>query len=538
MRPVGHDDRFDYVIVGAGSAGCVLAERLSASGRNSVLLLEEGGSDRYDPLVAMPKGIAKLRPGSRHVRETEVIVPAPDGGDARETWISGRVLGGSSTVNGMIYSRGHPLDYDAWEKAAGPGWGWADMKHAFVALENHELGANEWRGNGGPLHVSTGTFRYPLAEAMIAAGEALGLPRRDDLNHPDLTGVGYYCHTIRRGARWSAARAFLGPARRRRNLTVRVHASVRRVVVAGGRAVGVEVRIGRTVTTVAARRSVILCAGTVGSPTILQRSGIGPAEQLRGAGIAVVRDIPEVGRNLREHAAIEMRFRLLGDPGLNRRFRGLGLVPDLLRYVLSRRGPITTGPYEVGAFASVGDRGSRPDVQLLMSGYTRVGETYRTEREPGFTVRGTLLQPLSRGTVTVVAADPEANPVVRMPWLCSPTDQRLAVQLIRYVRTYVRQSPLVAHTGAELRPGPAAATDDELLAAMRRYCTSGFHAVGTCGMGRDDTAVVDGDLRVRGVDGLRVVDCSVMPGLVSGNTNGPVLALAWRAAQLVLDQDR
>ena len=523
----------DYIIVGAGSAGCALAYRLSADPQRSVLLLEAGRRDR-SPLLSMPKGIARVMTAPAHTWQFPV---EESGTEAPEVWRRGRVLGGSSSINGMIYSRGHPLDYEDWKAVAGPAWGWDNMRAAYRAMEDHDLGPTEYRGQGGPLHVSSGKFRYPLAEAMVDAGEEMGLPRRDELNHPDLEGVGYYSHTIKDGRRLSAAGAFIHPVRTRPNLTVRTDVAVTRILIEAGRAVGVAAQVGGRPQTFRAASEVIISGGAIMSPQLLQVSGVGPADRLRRLGIAVVHDSPNVGENLREHVCISMPHRLEGAAGLNRQFRGIRLLPGLAEYALFHRGAMATGPFEVGAFARSLPDSDRPDIQLYLSAYSRRAGTYKPERRPGLTVYGQVLQTTSTGWVRVTAADPNSPLSIQPNWLSTTHDERRAVAMVRYMRDYMRQPALKEFVGTELAPGDSHQTDDEILGAFRRMATCGLHAVATCAMGMADDAVVDDRLRVRGVEGLRVADCSVMPGLISGNTNGPAMALGWRAADLITGSD-
>ena len=525
-------DTFDDVIVGAGASGCVLANRLSADPHNRVLLLEAGGGDR-NPLIAMPKGIAFVSQSPRWTWRFPLAGSALEAG-RDDAWIRGRIVGGGSAVNGMIYSRGHWRDYEDWERLGGSGWGWEAMLDVYKAIEDHELGADEHRGSGGPLRVSAGAFRYPLADSLIEAGVQAGLPRRDDLNHPDLEGVGYYAHTVRRGRRESAATAFLHPVRDRSNLVVRTHAVVHRILFDGTRALGVECTVDGRRAVFSARKEVVLAAGSVMSPRILEVSGVGDGSRLRRLGIPVVHHSPAVGENMRDHLTFSMPHRLVGADGLNRRFRGLRRVPDLIRYVVARSGPLTVGPYEVGAFLRSSLDEDRPDIQLYFSAYTRApGSATTTDQTPGFTIAAHLVQTSSRGSVHVTSADPALDPEIVPNHLSDEDDRRRLVAAVGSMRSLVRQPAFARHVGAELAPGDHIDGDDGILEAIIPRVSGGTHAVGTCAMGRHDADVLDNHLRVRGVNGVRVVDTSAMPGLVSGNTSGPAMALAWRAADLI-----
>jgi choline dehydrogenase len=524
-------DAFDYVIVGAGSAGCVLADRLSSDPSKRVLLLEAGGADRT-PLISIPKGIAKLRVNDKYTWKYHVTAESPDDRSTEE-WIGGKVLGGSSSVNGMVWSRGHPLDYEDWGSLAGAHWGWNSIRQAYVDMEDHRLGGTEFRGVGGPLTITAAPYRYPLGDIAIAAGAAMGLPEHLDLNDPALDGVGYYSCTVRNAKRVSSAKAFLHPAESRSNLTVRTQAVVSRVVFSANRATGVECRNpDGTVVIYRADREVMLSAGSLMSPAILQRSGIGPADHLSSLGIKIVHDSPNVGRQLRDHVALAMTYRLVGALGFNHRFQGLGLVPLFAEYFTRRSGPAATGPFEVGLFTRVPEDRDRPNVQLAISPYTRRPGTFVPEKEPGFTVHATYLHPKDTGSVMIHSTDPAVVPDVRMNWLTQEEDQKNFVSMMRFVRRYVRQRPLAPYIGAELTPGRAR-TDEELLAEAKGNHSTTYHSIGSCAMGNDPSAVIDSELRVRGVEGLRVVDCASIPRQPSGNTNAPVMALAWCAAQLI-----
>lgn len=538
-------DGYDYIIVGAGSSGCVLANRLSADPENRVLLLEAGGEDS-NFLIKIPKGFSKLVVSPEHAWTYKVDQARGNGVDVNESWVRGRGLGGSSSINGMIYVRGQPEDFAEWAKEAGPEWDWSAMKQAYRAIEDHELGDDGVRGAGGPLHVCTGHFRYPLAEKMIEAGVEMGLTRKEDLNREDQEGVGYFTHNIKRGERQSAARAFLEPVRHRRNLTIVTNAMVDRILFDGRRASGLACRVNGRPVTYRANHEIILSAGAMNSPKILQLSGIGPGELLRSLGIEVVQDSPDVGARMLEHLGFTVTHRLRNDPGLNHRFRGVGLAGSILQYLLLRKGPLTSGPLEVGAFVKVDPKATRPDVQLYLGATTMVrpeGENVANplpvaEPLPGMSVYAQMLRLTSEATLRITSADPDAGMAIAPNWLSTEYDRQLAVRMLHYIRRYLSMPALEPYLGEEILPGPQCQSDDEILDMVYRSGTCGTHAVRSCRMGRDANAVLDERARVRGVQGLRVVDCSSMPGLVSGNTNGPAMAFGWRAADLILEDRR
>lgn len=524
---------FDFIVVGAGSAGCVLANRLSESGRFSVLLLEAGPEDR-NPWIHIPLGAGKLR-AHPTVNWRYETVPEPTMNDRRLPIPRGRVLGGSSSINGMIYIRGQAQDYDTWAQLGCRGWSFADVLPYFKRSEDNARGESAYHGVGGPLHVSDVAARHEVCDAIIRACEAIGIPANADLNGPEQEGVGYLQATIRRGRRQSTATAFLKPARRRPNLRVLTGARVERLVIEGGRAATVIYRTAAGLEAAGAGREIVLASGAIGSPQILELSGIGDPERLSRMGIAVRHGSPQVGENLQDHFNIGMRWRLRGTRSINERTRGLRAVGEGLRYLLGGNGVLGLPVALTTAFVKALPGADLPDTQFQMMPFSFDG--YRSQsldRFPGLTVWSCILRPESRGSVHATSADPEACPAIWQNQLATEKDRMLVVAGLALARRMMEQPALDHFRDAELQPSADARDDDELLGLAREHGATCYHPVGTCRMGSDAKAVVDPALRVNGIAGLRIADASIMPTIASGNTNAPVIMIGEKAADLIL----
>jgi choline dehydrogenase len=526
--------------VGAGSAGCVLAERLTANGRHKVLLLEAGGSDRRF-FIQMPLGYGKLfyDPSVNWMYKADAD-PGLEG--QQDHWPRGKVLGGSSSMNAMVYIRGQAEDFDAWKTAGNRGWGWNDVLPAFKALEDNEGGGDAYRGSGGPLFISANNQdRHALCETFIEAAKAAGLPYNPDFNSATQEGVGHYQMTIKNGRRNSAARAFLRPAMKRKNLRVETHAHVTRVLFEGRRAVGVEYVQGGVIKTAKAGREVILSGGAVNSPQLLQLSGIGPAAHLKSLGIDVRLDQKNVGAHLQDHVGINYTFRMKV-PTLNDELRPWwGKLRVGLQYLLMRRGPLSLSINHGGGFFRTSAKHKRPNMQLYMQAFStlipRPGERPILSPDPfsGMSLGLSNCRPTSRGEIMIASADPLVHPRITANVFSTAYDVKEMLEAVKFLRVIAAQNPLRDLIVEELRPGPALQSDAELIADFRQRSGTVYHPSCTCRMGPDaKSTVVDAQLRVHGIFGLRVIDASAFPSITSGNINAPTMMLAWKAAEMVL----
>ncbi len=533
-------ERWDYIVVGAGAAGCVLANRLSASGAHRVLVLEAGGAD--DKLwIRVPAGFTRtmfdpqITWGYNNAPSTTVdnrAIPCP----------RGKVLGGSSSINGHAYVRGQAQDYEDWVALGARGWGWNDLLPYFKRAETRVGGDPAVRGHDGPLQVQDPRILHPLSDAYFAAMQTLGFEVNPDFNRGDQTGCGYYQQLMKDGRRWSAADAYLRPAMARANLAVRTHAQATRVVFDGRKAIGIEYRHDGATRIAHANREVILAGGAVNTPQLLQLSGVGDPALLQRMGIAVVRASPGVGAQLADHYSVRVAKRVHGIGTMNERSHGLRLMMEVVGYLIARRGLLSTAPSNAFGFVPVLPGTTRPDTQLLfIPASSEVGKVIGQaglEREPGMTCGAYQVRPFSRGHVRITSADPFAAPEIQPNYLADERDCQVVIAAIKFVRRLFEAPSLARFVQAETWPGPDVRSDDEILAFARRTGTTVYHPVSSCTMGSGAQAPVDPDLRVKGIEALRVIDASVMPQIVSGNTYAATITIAEKGADLVLQAAR
>lgn len=535
-------ESYSYIVIGAGSAGCVLANRLSADPNRSVLLLEAGGKDRH-PLVRLPMLMGKLMHSKIYNwgYETE---PEPELDNRRIYWPRGKALGGSSTINGMIYVRGNAVDYDRWAQMGNKGWSYNDVLPYFRKSEGHVDRRDEFHGDGGPLTVCRARSKSPLFDRFIEAGEQAGYARNDDFNGSAQDGFGRYDFNIKDGKRWSTSRAFLRPVLNRPNLTVATHAATRRIIVENKKAVGVEYeRDGRSYRA-NATQEIVLCAGAVNSPQILMLSGIGDPIDLREHDIKPAHYLPGVGRNLQDHVDVCLAYEVTKPITLFSDLRVDRLIRAVIEGSLFGRGVATTFPYEGGAFLRSRQDLAAPDIQLhFMPALEKTANLHwpnpfrkaRVEDDHGMTIRVGPVNPQSRGRITLRSANPADAPRISANYLSTDFDKETTIAGVKIVREIMAQPAFADILGDEISPGPAIASDAELTEWLKQAGGTTLHPVGTCKMGDDEYAVVDAELRVRGIDGLRVADASIMPIISSGNTNAPTIMIGEKAADMILN---
>ncbi|MBF8661444.1 GMC family oxidoreductase [Pseudomonas putida] len=527
------DSAYDYVIVGAGPAGCLLANRLSADPSCRVLLLEAGGRDNY-PWIHVPVGYLYCigNPRTDWCFKTE----AQPGLQGRSLgYPRGKVLGGCSSINGMIYMRGQAADYDHWASLGNRGWAWKDVLPLFKQSESHHGGASEHHGSSGEWRVERQRYSWPILDAFRDAAEQTGITKVDDFNTGDNEGCGYFQVNQRSGVRWNASKAFLRPIKHRPNLSVLTDVQVDQVLLSNTRARAVKAYWQGSWHEFSARREIVLCAGAVGSPGILQRSGIGPQQLLEGLGIGVRHAVPGVGSNLQDHLQLRLIYQIGNARTLNQMANSLwGKMGMGLRYLYDRSGPLAMAPSQLGAFVRSSPDQATANLQYHVQPLSleRFGEPLH--QFPAFTASVCNLRPLSRGRIDIRSADMHSAPLIDPNYLSDPQDLRVAADAIRLTRRIVQAPALAAFAPKEYLPGPALQTEEQLHEAAGKIGTTIFHPVGTCRMGNGPMDVVDDQLRVHGIPGLRVADASIMPQITSGNTCSPTLMIAEKAAQLIL----
>ncbi|MER9562571.1 MULTISPECIES: GMC family oxidoreductase N-terminal domain-containing protein [unclassified Mesorhizobium] len=527
----------DYIIVGAGPAGCVLANRLSEDPSNSVLLLEAGGKD-WHPLIHMPAGFAKMTKGIASWGWS--TVPQKHMQDRVFRYTQAKVIGGGSSINAQIYTRGNARDYDAWEKEDGlAGWGYRDVLPYFKRAENNQRYANDFHGDQGLLGVSNPIAPLPICEAYFRAGQELGIPFNPDFNGASQEGVGYYQLTQKDAKRSSASVAYLRPIRERKNLTVKTGVLVTRIVIDKGRAVGVEIvdRPGGQPAILRAEREVIVSSGAIGSPKLLLQSGIGPADHLKSIGVTPVHDLPGVGSNLQDHLDLFVIAECTGDHTYDNYAKLHWTAWAGLQYLLLKKGPVASSLFETGGFWYADPTAASPDIQLHLGLGSGIEAGVEKLNNPGVTLNSAFLRPRSRGTVRLNSADPSDRPLIDPNYWSDPYDRDMSIKGLRLAREIMRQKALQPYVLREVLPGPALQSDDELVDYACRSSKTDHHPVGTCRMGHDAMAVVTPDLRLRGIEGLRVCDASVMPRIPSSNTNAPTIMVGEKGADLILGRE-
>ncbi len=530
-------DSFDYIIIGAGSAGCTLANRLSELGDASILLLEAGGKDT-NPWIHIPVGYLYCigNPNVDWCFKTE----AENGLNGRSLgYPRGKVLGGCSSINGMIYMRGQAADYDHWRQSGCNDWGWDDVLPHFRKSEDYYLGSDDMHGSGGEWRVEQARVRWEILDAFQDAAEQAGIPKIADFNRGNNEGSGYFAVNQKRGIRWNTSKAFLKPVLSRKNLELRTHAQVRRLIIENGRVTGVEYDRNGQVETVTARREIVLSAGSVGSPHILELSGIGRGDVLQENGIQTIHESAQVGENLQDHLQLRCAFKVYGIRTLNEQASNLvGKAGIALEYLFNQSGPMSMAPSQLGIFTKSDASFETANLQYHVQPLSLEKFGDPVHPFPAFTASVCNLRPQSRGSIHLKSPDFRNQPAIAPNYLSADADKKVAADSIRLTRKIANQPALAPYRPEEFKPGPSYETEDDLVKAAGNIGTTIFHPVGTCRMGADPASVVDPQLRLRGLDGLRIADASIMPTITSGNTNSPTIMIAEKAAAMIMESTR
>ncbi len=531
-------DVVDYIVVGAGSAGCVVANRLSQNGQNTVCLLEAGPVDK-SPLIHIPFGIIGLIREGRHNWGYNTQ-PEPELDNRRLYWPRGKTLGGSSSINAMVYIRGNPEDYNDWEKAGNPGWSWKDLLPIFKTLEGNERGSNEYHGNLGELNVADIRSANPLSNVFIEAGKECGIPTNEDFNGDSQNGVGFYQVTQKNGMRFSSAKAFLTKAKFRSNIKIYTETHATRIIFNGQKAVGIEVRNSSGEKhTIYANKEIVLSGGAINTPQLLMLSGVGPKNELEKHGISVIHNLPGVGKNLQDHLDVTV---MINETSYHSIGISWSAIPrtliDIFRFLFQRKGFLSSNVSQVGGFVSLPDDPiNRPGIQFHFLPTFLRDHGRQLTLGHGCTIHACQLRPKSRGEITLNSADPMDHPRIQPNYLTHPDDMRDLVHAVKWARKLFGTNAFAKINGGEVMPGKSVVTDEDIIRDIRQRAETIYHPVGTCRMGADELAVVDSNLKVRGIEGLRIADASIMPTIVSGNTNAPCMVIGEKCSRMILENN-